>query len=85
LQQPESRVRESLHDTLERVVRGELRVVVTEEEKVAPDVGDAGVAATRDAGVLGERDAPDSRRQLGWLPPVADDGNVELDAALAKE
>ena len=86
LEQADPRVsREGTGDPLKRVVGGEARVVVEEEDELAADVRHAGVAPRGRSHVLGQGQPAHARRQSGRRPPVADDHDVDLDIALAQE
>ncbi len=80
LEHAEAGVLEPRRHAGERVGRGEAGVVVEEEQQLAADRADAGVAPGRDAAVLLERDR--AHVQPFGLPAVADDDDVELHAGL---
>ena len=68
LEHPEARVREPLRYAGQRVGRGEAGVVVEEEQQLAGDSRDAGVAPGRDPAVLLERDGADAGSPSGCQP-----------------
>ncbi len=69
----------------ERVVAGDLRVVVEEEQQLAPHVGHARVAPGGDAVVALQRHDPHARGHAGGVASVADDDHVERHVALLEQ
>jgi len=61
------------------------RVVVEEEQELALHVRDAGVAAGRDAEVLGQVEGSETGGEARGLPPVPDHDDVEVDILLRQQ